>query len=206
MNKVEHRVLEWLLENNISYEKTSYGFSTPLFNIKCVTLDQNIPFYKEPNDRIVGEWELENHIIRLNDWVNKRPTLRIEKMNIVTSVTPDSIMISGYSKSMNELVAESEFYIEPDNIYWADTRYDKYHVPGWLSKTLKTVLRLELNLPIETVTNAINGSYHRIGFKVIEQVDVRYFLGRMRNPKKNPFTYPENIVMWRLRYDNISAI
>lgn len=204
MNKVEEAVLNWILRNNLTYEKTEWGFSTPVFNIKCIPNDQSSPIYKDKNDRIVAEWALQTHIVRLDDWLNTRPTLRIEKLNITTETTSDTILVT--AKRDDVLIAESEFWIEDTCIYWHDTRYHGYHVPGWLSKTLRTVLRLNLNLPIETITNSIESSYHRIGFKTVEQFDVRDYMRRSKIPNKVPFLYPENIIMWRLRYDNLSAV
>ena len=51
MNKVEEAVLEWIERNNLSYEKTDWGFITSAFNIKCIPNNQSFPIYKEKNDR-----------------------------------------------------------------------------------------------------------------------------------------------------------
>jgi hypothetical protein len=204
MNKVEEAVLEWIERNNLSYEKTDWGFITSAFNIKCIPNNQSFPIYKEKNDRIVAEWALAQHIVRLDDWINKRPTLRIEKLSINVETTEDKILVT--AKRDDTLIAESELWIEDTCIYWHDTRYHGYHVPGWLSKTLRTVLRLNLNLPIETITNSIDSSYHRIGFRTVEKFDVRDYVRRSKLPSKIPFTNPENIIMWRLVYDSISTV
>ena len=204
MNKVENAVLDWILRNNLTYEKTEWGFKTSAFNIKCIPNTQAVPVYKEQNDRMVAEWALAAHITRLDEWLTKRPTLRIEKLDITTEQSDGKIMI--VAKRDDKLIAESEFWIEDCYLYWHDTRYHGYHVPGWLSKTLRTVLRLNLNLPIETITNSVDSSYHRIGFNTVEQFDVRDYMRRSRVPGKIPFANPENIIMWRLRYDNLSAV
>lgn len=204
MNKVEEAVLDWILRNNLTYEKTDWGFATSAFNIKCIPNTQSFPIYKEKNDRMVAEWALSAHISKLDDWLNKRPTLRIEKLNIATEKTTNKILVT--AKRDDVLIAESEFWIEDTCLYWHDTRYYGYHVPGWLSKTLRTVLRLNMNLPIETITNSIDSSYHRIGFKTVETIDVREYVQRSKVPGKIPFTNPENIVMWKLVYDSISPV
>lgn len=204
MTKVEEAVLGWIERNNLSYEKTDWGFVTSVFNIKCINNSQSFPIYKEKNDRIVGEWALAAHIDRLDDWLNKRPTMRIEKLSITTEKTTDKILVT--AKCDDALIAESEFWIEENCLYWHDTRYHGYHVPGWLSKTLRTVLRLNMNLPIETITNSIDSSYHRIGFKTVETIDVREYMQRSKVPNEMPFTNPENIIMWRLKYDSISSV
>lgn len=204
MNVVKTAVLEWILRNNLIYEETEWGFTTPVFNIKCIPNNQSVPIYKEKNDRMVAEWALQAHITKLDDWINKRPTLRIEKLNISVNQTPAKVMV--VANRDDKLIAESEFWIEDKCLYWHDTRYHGYHVPGWLSKTLRTVLRLNLNLPIETITNSIDSSYHRIGFVTVEQIDVREYVRRSKVPGKIPFEHPEHILMWRLCYDNISTL
>ena len=148
MNAVEQRVLEWLEEKNIKYEKTETGFMTPFFHIKCVPWNQETPVYKEGNERIIFDRTLDWEIKNLNDWFNRKPTLRIEKLNINSTVTDSKILVIARSKLNDELVAEAEFWIEPNCIFWADTRYHNYIVPGWLSKVLKTVLRLNIDKDI----------------------------------------------------------
>lgn len=204
MNRVEQAVSAWLLERGIEHTKTEYGFSTPNFNIKCVPNDQSFPFYKEKNDRIVHECLLESHIKRLDEWLTKKPTIKIEKLDINPVMLDDKIIVT--AKHGDELVAESEFWKEDTSMFWADTRYHNYHVPGWLSKSLSVMLKLDLGLPIETMTNSVDSAYERMGFKVIEQVDVRYYFTKMKINKKIPYIYPENIVMWRLRHDSISTV
>ena len=112
MNSVEQRVLEWLIEKNIKFEKTETGFMTPFFHIKCVPWDQDTPVFKEANERLVFDRTLDWEIKNLNDWFDRKPTLRIEKLNIVTEVTESKILIKALAKKDNELVAEAEFWIE----------------------------------------------------------------------------------------------
>jgi len=204
MNIVESRVLDWLIEKNIAYEKTDWGFTTSAFNIKCIPSDQSVPVYKEKNDRIVSEWALPAHIQALDNWLQKPPTLRIERLEINADQTDQKILVT--AKHDQQLIAESEFWQENSCLYWHDTRYHGYHVPGWLGKSLKAVLKLDLHLPIETITNAIDSSYHRIGFKTVEQVDIRTYFERSKIPNRIPFTHPEHILMWRLRYDSIGTL
>lgn len=205
MNRVDQRVVQWLVEQNISYEKVNNGFKTPEFNIICISKNQSTPAYKTYNsDRIVGEWDLENHIKRLSDWLVKKPTVRIEKLDITVDQNDSKIIIRATYK--NEIVAETEFWVEQDTVFWADTRYYNYHIPGWLSKSLRLILRQNINKPIEVLTNAITGSYQKIGFKTVEQVDVLYYMKKMNIAKRSPIDKPENMLMWRLIYDSNSTV
>lgn len=197
-NIVESVVLQWLRERNLKYKKTSYGFETSAFNIKCIPNTQSVPVYKEKNDRMVAEWALRDHVKKLSTWIDGRPTLRIEKLNIVVD-NSDKILIRGFKDDV--IICEAEFWKEDDCLFWADTRYHGYHVPGWLSKCLRTIERMNLNIPIEVMTNAIDSSYHRIGFKAIAQTDVREYNKRMGYTYM-PYLHPENIIIWKLRYDN----
>jgi hypothetical protein len=204
MNKSEIRVLEWLTEHNIEWTKTDYGFSTPKFNIKCMTWDQTKRMYKEKNDRMVGDWDLENHIKRLDEWMIKHPVVKLEQLEVSTIQSNDKIIIT--AKLNNSVVAESEFWIEPDCLFWADTRYHNYHIPGWLSKTVKTINKMNTGLSIECITNSIDGAYYQFGFSAVEEVDVAYYMRRMKIDKRPPVKHPETLVMWRLRYDSNIAV
>jgi hypothetical protein len=169
-----------------------------------MTWDQTQRMYKEKNDRMVGDWDLENHIKRLDEWMIKHPVVKLEKLK-VTSIQSDGKII--VTAKFNEMVvAESEFWIETDCLFWADTRYHNYHVPGWLSKSVKTISDMNTGLPIECITNSIDSAYYQFGFKVVEEVDVAYYLTRMKINKRPPVKHPETLVMWRLRHDSIIAI
>ena len=199
LNIVEIEVLLWIKSRNLPYEKTDYGFKIPQFNIKCVSNEQSTPIYKTSEDRIVSQWAMKDHILKLSAWLDGRPTIRIEKLKIDIIKTDSKIIIQGTKDTV--CICEAEYWIESDCLYWYDTRYYGYHVPGWLSKCLRLIERQNLRLPIETITNAIQSSYHRIGFKTVEQVDVRYYNKRSKHVYM-PYRYPENIIMWRLIYDN----
>jgi hypothetical protein len=169
-----------------------------------MTWDQTAKVYKEKNDRMVGDWDLENHIKKLDDWKIKNPVVKLEQLEIGVVEQDNKLTVT--AKLGDEVVAESEFWRETDCLFWADTRYHNYHVPGWLSKSVKMIDRLNINLPIECITNAIDGAYHNFGFKVVEEVDVAYYMKRMNIQKRLPVKNPETLVMWRMRYDSNSTV
>lgn len=203
MNLPEQRVQAWLDQNNIPYTKEPYGFKTCTYAIKCVGKDQSVPVWKEPGDRIVMEHALDSHFKTLTEWDVKHPVVKLDKMSIQTNIEGTDIVIRGFYN--DRLIATSTFWIESDQIYWFKIEYNKVHIPGWLSKSVKEVERLKLGLPITCATNSRMSAYEKIGFRIIGQHDALWLAQRL-GFSGTIYKHPENIIIWNLQYDCINAI
>jgi hypothetical protein len=203
IRSVNERVIGWLNQNKLAYKQTQYGFKTDSFHIKIIHREQSIPVWKEPGDRIVFEHELHDSLKKLDAWLVKSRVIKIEKLKITTSVEKNVLYVDAHEHDV--LVARSTFWIEPQTLFWFKTEYFNVHIPGWLSKVLKTLTRLGYNLPVECVTNAKHSAYEKIGFRVASQHDGDWYMRRL-GARNLFYSHPENIIVWKLVYDHNSAV
>lgn len=204
MNPLDQAIVDYCAKFNLPHERSSKGWIINGTEFECVYWDNSEPVYVEGNRRVLYIANIEMQMSKLHEWLFRKPTAKIEKLNIKTEVTNETIAIHGFYN--NELAVVSTFKIAKDHIFWLRSEYLSHYVPGWLSKSLRLVLRLDLGLPVECLTNAKDSSFERhLGFRVIKQTDCLEFAKEYGVDKVN-YHHPETILMWRLKYDNFGTV
>lgn len=204
MNELDQAIVDYCNQHNLPCERYSLGWIVNGIEFECVYWDNQRPVWTEHNRRVIYIANLPLQMAKLHEWVFRKPTAKIEKLKINTTVVDNLITITGTLNGQDAVV--SSFRIQKDYVFWIRSEYLTHYVPGWLSKSLKTVLRLNLGLPIECLTNAKDSSFERqLGFKVMRQTDCVEF-AREYGVDRISYHHPETILMWRLKYDNISTV
>ncbi len=204
MNALDQAIVDYCAKFNLPCNRSPKGWAINGIEFECVYWDNNQPVYVQGDRRVLYISNLDVQMAKLHEWVFRKPTAKIEKLDIQTKVVDNSIVINGFYN--NELAVVSNFKITKEYIFWLRSEYLSHYVPGWLSKSLRLVLRLDLGLPIECLTNAKDSSFERhLGFQVIKQTDCLEF-AREYGVDKVGYLHPETILMWRLKYDNFSTV
>lgn len=204
MNELDQAIVDYCTKLNLPHTKSAKGWVINNIEFECVYWDNSEPAYVDGDRRLLYISNLSIQIAKLNDWLFRKPTVKIERLKIETETRGDVITINGVYDNQTAVV--SDFKINKDCVFWLRSEYFTHYVPGWLSKSLKIVLRQDLGLPIECLTNAKNSSFEKqLGFKVIKQTDCLEYNKEYGVDKVN-YSHPETILMWRLKYDNFSTV
>ena len=204
MNALDQAIVDYCKQFDLPCERSLKGWMINGTEFECVYWDNDQPVYVQGNRRVLYISNLDVQIAKLHEWLFRKPTAKIEKLKIETEVVDNVITIRGFYQ--DQLAGVSNFKITKDYIFWLRSEYLSHYVPGWLSKSLQLVLRLGLALPIECLTNAKDSSFERhLGFRVIKQSDCLEF-AKEYGVDKVGYQHPETILMWRLKYDNLSAV
>jgi hypothetical protein len=204
MNELDQAIVDYCAKFNLPCERSPRGWIINGTEFECVYWDNSEPVYVQGDRRVLYIANIAVQMSKLHEWLFRKPTAKIEKLDIETQVVDNTITINGIYN--NELAVVSNFKIAKDYIFWLRSEYLSHYVPGWLSKSLRLVLRLDLGLPIECLTNAKDSSFERhLGFQVIKQTDCLEF-AKEYGIDKVSYLHPETILMWRLKYDSFSTV
>lgn len=204
MNELDQAIVDYCQKQNLPCEQSAQGWTINHTEFECAYWDNTKPVWVEGSRRVLYNANIPTQLQKIHDWLFRKPTVKIEQLQIQNNTVDHMIEITGWFCS--EPAVRSNFRIDPDRIFWLDTQYITHHVPGWLSKSLKTVLNHTQVKPIECLTNAKNSSYERhLGFRVVNQTDCREY-AKEYGVGIPQYEHPETILMWRLRRDNFSTL
>jgi hypothetical protein len=196
---VIERFKDWLDKNNHEYSVDGHRVICKNCVVVCIDKGNEDSISVADGEKALFSHSYDRDIDRIDSWLNRKPTLRIEKLHITAFVDPLNNMytIQGVDKKTGDPVVTARFRDFGEYYFWGDLTYHTHYVPGYISKCMSMLK----SKTVYAYAFTEHSAFVNLGFTIIEKTNAQAMCEFLGINGKAVYDNPEQITLWKLKYD-----